>query len=385
VEDEVNVVMRVSGRSSPAPLVKQVIAYLAFCRHEKAERALATYLRVFESMLIQPDTAVYPPQDLEVLLDRTCAALARYGTPRAWRLLIDHGLKNDGRLGTPFLRLAEAGRLDLSGSRDLVERILAALGPELPKSGVLRFATVTNESKALALIQALAGTPLPEVQHALQEIASKHRERKIGEAAAKALVSLASAGKPAAPAGLSGDLDLFGLPNLLQTVGQSQLTGVLSLIDVEGKARATLLFEKGRFRGGQHGSVLGEEAVYQLLEQPFHGTFAFVSRADVDSQPHVGPPQEVFEVLMEGVRRHDEFKRAAAVVPDTAQLKPTGKPHSCPESEDADFAVLVWTQVSSGKTPQRCEASINTDVYRVRRLLANWVEEGALRQIEAAA
>ena len=385
VEDEVNVTMRVSGRSSPPPLVKQVIAYLAYCRHEKAERALATYLRVFESMLIQPDTAVYPPEDLEVLLDRTCAALARYGTPRAWRLLIDHGLKNDGRLGSPFLRLAEAGRLDLSSSRDLVERILAALRPELPKSGVLAFAAMTNEDKALALIQALAGTPLPEVQQTLQEIASKHRERRIGEAAAKALHSLANAAKPPAPAGLSGDLDLFGLPNLLQTIGQSQLTGVLSLMGVDGMARATLLFEGGLFRGGQQGGILGEEAVYQLLERPFHGTFAFVGRADVGSQPHVGPPQQVFEILMEGVRRYDEYKRAAAIVPDAARLKPTGKSHGCPESEDADFAVLVWTHVSSGKTPEQCEAAISTDGYRIRRLLANWVEEGALQQLQGAA
>src|SRR5262249_46736653 len=249
----------------------------------------------------------------------------------------------------------------------------------------LAFTSMANEDKALALIQSLAGTPLPEVQQVLQEIAGKYRERKIGEAAAKALQAQANAAKPPAPAGLSGDLDLFGLPNLLQTVGQSQLTGVLSLMDGEGKGRATLLFESGRFRGGQHGGILGEEAVYQLLERPFHGTFAFVGRTDVASQPHVGPPTEVFEILMEGVRRHDEFKRAAAIVPDTVRLKPTGKAHGCPEGEDEDFAVLVWSQVSAGHTPHQGEASISTDNYRVRRLLAGWVEEGALQQLEGAA
>jgi hypothetical protein len=93
----------------------------------------------------------------------------------------------------------------------------------------------------------------------------------------------------------------------------------------------------------------------------------------------------VFEILMEGVRRYDEYKRAAAIVPDAARLKPTGKSHGCPESEDADFAVLVWTHVSSGKTPEQCEAAISTDGYRIRRLLANWVEEGALQQLQGAA
>ena len=63
VEDEVGVVMRVSGRTSPPPVVKQVIAYLAHSHHDKAERALITYLKVFESMLLQPETAVYPTEE----------------------------------------------------------------------------------------------------------------------------------------------------------------------------------------------------------------------------------------------------------------------------------------------------------------------------------
>ena len=55
--------MRTAGRDSPPPLVKQIIAYLAFTRHEKAERALITYLKVFENMLLEPETAAYPPAE----------------------------------------------------------------------------------------------------------------------------------------------------------------------------------------------------------------------------------------------------------------------------------------------------------------------------------
>lgn len=381
IEAEVNVVMRASGRSSPPPLIKQIIAYLAHSRHEKAERALITYLKVFESMLLQPETAVYPPQEVEVLLERTCAALARYGSPRAWRLLIDHGLKSEARLGSPFLRLGEAGRLDFSKNKDLVERVITALRAELPKGGVLGFAGKKNEDKAVALIQALAGTPLPEVRAVLQEITSKYPDRKLGEAATKALEALASAGKPAPPpAGFTGDLELFGLPNLLQTFSQTQVSGVLSLMNAQGKPQASLLFETGQFRGGQHGTVLGEEAVYQLLERPFPGTFAFVSRRDVGSQPNVGPPIDIFPLLLEGVRRHDEFKVAAAVAPDGMALKPTGKPHTPLAEEDPAFAGHVWEQASGGKTPLQCEAVIKADAYRVRRLIAHWMEEGALQQ-----
>jgi hypothetical protein len=217
------------------------------------------------------------------------------------------------------------------------------------------------------------------VRALIEEIAGKHQGRRLGDAAAKALTALAHAGKPPAPAGLSGDLELFGLPNLLQTLGQSKLSGILARMDAGGRAQASLLFEDGRFRGGHVGSVTGTEAVYQLLERPFPGTFAFVSRADVASQPRVGPPADVVMLLMEGVRRYDELKRAAAAVPDGARLQATGKPHTTPDDEDPDFATLVWKHAISGKTAQECEAEIHVDSYRVRRLLASWLEQGALR------
>jgi hypothetical protein len=385
VEEEVGVVMQTSGRDSPPPLVKQIIAYFAATRHEAAERALATYLHVFESMLLEPETAAYSPDDLEVLLDRTCYALARYGTPRSWGLLIDHGLKSEARLGSPFLRLAEAGRLDLSASRDLVDRIVAAVRAELPRGGLLGIMASRNEEKATSLIQALGGTPLPEVKALLQEIAGKYPGRTIAQAAAKALAGFAQAAQQpsAAPAGLSGDLELFGLPNLLGTLAQSQLTGVLSLLDKRGGTRATLLFDKGRFCGGQAGAVMGEEIVYQLFEKPFPGTFAFVGRTDISSQPRAGAPVDVIGLLLEGARRYDEFKRAAAVVPDGSRLKPTGRAHGLLADEDEDLASMVWKEIGSGKTAEECEDAVPIDAYRVRRLAAHWVEEGALAVIQA--
>jgi len=382
VEDEITAVMRTASRTTPPPLVKQVIAFLSSTRHDKAERALVTYLKVFENMLLQPETAAYDAQELEVLLDRTCAALARYGTQRAWRLLIDHGLKSEARLGSPFLRLAEAGRLDLSGSRDLVERIVTAIRSELPRGGMLGLVNKKNEDKAVALISALAGTPLPEVKELLQDIAIRFRERRLGEVAAKAVSGLATAGAPAAPpapATLSGDLELFGLPNLLHTIYQSGLSGVLSVLTQEGKTEAMLLFDKGEYRGGQCGNVLGEEAIYQLLEKPFPGTFAFVTRGDVATLPRAGAAKDVLGLLLEGVRRYDDMKRAVALAPDAARFKATGKAHSAPADEDPDFVTFVWSQAGAGQTAQDCETSSSTDGFRVRRLLAMWVEEGSLQ------
>jgi uncharacterized protein DUF4388 len=376
IDEEVNLVMRTSGKDSPPPLVKQAIAYLAATRHEKSERALITYLRVFENMLLQPESAVYSREDVEILLDRTSVALARYATPRAWRALVDHGLKAEATLGTPMARLVEAGRQDLSGSKDLVDRLIAAIRAEHPRA-ILGFVK-KNDDRLGWLIQALSGTPLPEVREALQEMVDKFPGQKFAETAKAALANLGAAAKPPEMPGLAGDLDLFGLPGLLQTLAQSQLTGVLTLMNAAKRAEATVILQAGKFREARHGALRGVDAMYQLFERPFPGTFAFVSRASVDELAGGAPAEDVIGLLLEGVRRHDEFKRAAALASDSLSLKPTGVPGTPLPDEDPDFVRLVWTQVEKGATPLACEAAIATDGYRTRRLLAHWLEEGSL-------
>jgi hypothetical protein len=378
-EEEVSIVTRTPGRDSPPPLVKQVISYLAFTRHEKCERGLMTYLHVFENMLLQPDTAVYERGEVETLLDRTCAALARYGTPRAWRALVDHGLKTEVKLGSPTARLVEAGRQDLSSSPELVDRLITAVRAELmPKSFIGMF--VKNDDRIIWLLQALSGTPTADVRSVLEDIIARYPGQRFTEAASHALATLGVASRPtAATAGLSGDLELFGLPGVLQTLSQSALTGVLTLMNTSGKMQAVILIDQGQFRGAQYLHLRGTHAVYQLLERPFPGTFAFVSRNDVASLPPAAPARDITGVILEGVRRHDEFKRAAAMVPDDAVLHATNAAATPPTDEEPQLVKVVWDKAVAHSTPQQTEALITRDSYHVRRVLAHWVEEGALK------
>jgi Domain of unknown function (DUF4388) len=170
---------------------------------------------------------------------------------------------------------------------------------------------------------------------------------------------------------------------VLQTLNQSSLTGVLSLMKTAGHVQASVMFEAGLFRGAQFGSLRDEDAVYELFEKPFGGTFAFVSRADVAALGGTSEPCDVLGLVLEGVRRHDEFKRAATLVPDHVFLEKTGTGHTPLADEDEDFVQVVWSRVAKGATAPECEASIPTDGYRIRRLLAHWVEEGALKLRQA--
>lgn len=392
IENEIELVTKAPGPSSPLPLVKQVVSYLGHTRHERAERALLTFLQVFESMLLRPESTGTSPPEVEILLDRTCAALSRIGSPRAWKALLDHGLSADARLGSRLERLAEAARgQDLASNPEIVSRLLSAIDAELPK-GVLG-SMRRDDARLRCLLRAVSGTSTPAVSMVLEDLASRFEGQRIGAEAARALGSVRAAVAPAEPpAGLSGSLDLFGLPDVLQTLSGSGVTGVLTLINSGGLAEATILLEGGAFRGGRFRAIEGPEAVYQAFERPFRGTFAFVARGlagdasrpgQREPLPQLAEPRPVIDLILEGVRRHDEWKRAAAVVPDDAALAPTGQTWSGLPDENPDFAVQVWEAVVAGTTPVACDSEWATDSYRIRRLLAHWVEEGALRVVHA--
>ena len=87
-------------------------------------------------------------------------------------------------------------------------------------------------------------------------------------------------------------------------------------------------------------------------------------------------------LLLEGIRRHDELKQATALAPDDLSLKPTAVRPS-PDSEENDPAVVreVWVKASSGAQIGEWEVEIPADAYRIRRLVAHWLEEGALQAV----
>jgi predicted RNA-binding protein len=45
---------------------------------------------------------------------------------------------------------------------------------------------------------------------------------------------------------------------------------------------------------------------------------------------------------------------------------------------DAALADLIWQKTAAGTSPEECEAVYPADSYRIRGILAHWVEEGIL-------
>lgn len=381
-DEELEYIIRLTGREY-APIVRrEALAVLGSMKHERAEHALVARARECEETLSRPVTDPrIDAQELVLLLDRAIYSLARYGTQPAWRAVVEHGLRTQPALGDTLSRLSYLSSLDLREDPEVVARILRALKEQLPIK-VLGFAIPRKHDAAAHLIRALSSTPSPSVQHAFDDIVRRFPDTEFSALASKALATFgvgARAPEPAATT-LAGDLELFGLPNLLQSLSESSVTGTLVLSDPNGETMGTLHFDQGRVGECQAGALRGEMAVYQLFEKPLPGTFVLRTRRDgIPELESSEPPREVLPLVLEAVRRHDELRKARALVPDGTAYKPTGvKPTRTREEPDVNFLRALWAKITQGMKPEQCEATIAVDAYRIRSLVAHWLEEGSV-------
>jgi len=144
----------------------------------------------------------------------------------------------------------------------------------------------------------------------------------------------------------------------------------------DGAVFGSIGFEKGNCTFGQAGSLSGESAVYQLLERPRSGTFQFTrsSKKKSDAEAH-----EVLSLILEGIRRFDELRESEALLPDYTRLTAkSNQPAQLPDEKDGLLFRELWNAVRNGATPPECEAAVQADAYRVRRLLVHWMEAGCI-------
>ncbi|HQR44633.1 MAG TPA: DUF4388 domain-containing protein [Thermoanaerobaculia bacterium] len=381
-EKELEAVVRLSEPGLPAPLVKEALAALGQIKHEKAEAALIQRVQGLEQLLSRKGDAPFDEAELQPLLERAVTTLARLGTPTSRRVVVEHALRKKGPLGDAAPRLAELAAQDLSDDPELVAFLLKSLRAELPFK-VLGLVLKKNDERIAQIIEAFAATPLPQVRKLLETIVESFPNQEFARVAGKVLAGFETRQvQETATASLSGDLELFELPSLLQSLGVSEVKGVLVLRDQKGNAVGSITMEQGKVRGAQIGILKGDDACYQFFERPFPGTFAF-TKQDLPPRREADPPlREVVPLLLEGMRRYDEFQRAAALVPDDLYLASSGqKPTALAEETDAVLQQQVWARAAAGASPRLCEESIPADSFRIRRLFAHWLEEGSLKPV----
>jgi hypothetical protein len=382
VDKELELLTRATARGQNIYVIKEAVLPLGHMRSAAAAKVLTTRLAELEVMLVRKDISLYPMDEMQKVIDRIIAALARIGTPAALLTIARHGMKPNPLLGDTRARLAALSQHDLSFDEQTVDILVKAIRDDLPTKLLGRIMP-SRQPPPVRLIEALSGTRAEKVESLFSELAEKFPDHDVGRAAAAALYNLANtatvATRQTVAATLTGDLDFFGLPSLLQSLADQQATGIVTLTARRtGHTSGKLLFLKGKFVDAQTGHLRGVDALYQMLECPATGTFAFVPQPE-GAKPK-NDPMDVMGLLFEGIRRHDEFRQLMLFVPDDITLKGTGvKPSPDPEETDPAFIRDVWVKASSGSRLGDWESMIAADPFRVRRLVARWLEEGSLQ------
>jgi len=382
VEEELNLLAKTSRMTEPILLIRESISALGQIKQEVAEQVLTARLVQLEQTLMTGETGIHSAQDLTLLLDRTISALANLESASALRTIVDHSLKRKRTLGDTVVRLEVLASHDLSGDKDLVARLVETLRADLPVK-VLGFVVKHEHRMVGSLIRALSATAAPAVREVMEEIVQRFPDRDFAAAASKVLSGFGAKSRPVeAPSEtLSGEVELFGLPNLFQALAESRLTGILTLADRAGEPIGTVSFEGGQIRDCETGALRGKAGFYQLFERPVRGTFNFQSQREASREGKPGESLlDVLPMVVEGVRRHDEFREAKILVPGGGRLSATLTQPTQPDTdEEASFVQAVWMKAASGVSPAQLEDALGVDSYRVRHLLAHWVEEGALK------
>lgn len=382
---EIQTAIGLSAVGRPVIVLKEAVTYLGQVRDERAEHSLIGRVGDYESALLKPGTAGYDPAELLSVLDRAVFALARLGTPGAIRAVVNHGLKRSPQLGGTTARLTALSGTNLAGHLEAVDRLVQAIRAELPHK-IFGFLLKKDWSVLLHFIEAVSSTTAQPVRSVLADIMERFPDEEFAQAAAKVLSGMDVPARPAAPepahaATLSGDLELFGLPTLLQNLSQSTTSGVLTIVDALGEELATIVLENGKLHGCAAGHLRGEAALFQLIERPTPASFSFVNRAP-SGGGETETSRDLIPLFFEGTRRYDELQQACALVPDYACLRPAStKPTRPSDEDDAALIRTVWQRACSGVSALECENDLAVDSFRIRRMLAHWVEEGSLEPL----
>jgi hypothetical protein len=384
LDQELELLAAYSRPEQPFMVTKEAVGGLALLSTPRAEQVLIHDLAAFEVGALDRSLPYTEEETLEIL-DRACAALARFGSPEAVSTVVTHGFRKESQLGDTLYRLRHLGACNLEHERELMGRLLDRLRKLLP-ARVLGLVLGRKMYEVGFLVRALSGTPTPEVKALFQEIVERFPGQEFSEQATTVLATFGSktAAEDEKPQALTGDLELFELPNLLQSMADSELSGRLVISDPSGRDRAVLRLHKGKIHHCATGRLRGLDAVCQLFERPQPGTFRFERAAPDEVKTKDGEVLDVVSTILEAMRRHDEFQQDRALVPDGSSLMPGNAKPSLPESEkETSFARTVWREAAKGTAPESCEGTVG-DAYRVRRLYTHWLENGALALRPAA-
>ena len=381
---EYEAIRRHTDLGEPYQVVREAVTLLGRIERPTVDRHLGECLVSQLRAAMSKNLSDEARDDLAKLQILSLEQLLERGTPVSREIALDHVLK-DAQWQDAYDRLLQAqAAFDFRHDPGALTQLVTAVRDRLPrfKLGVMKGRHV---DAIRSMLVALSATPSAEVVALLDEVASRHPNPEVIDAARRIRQQLERASRETATRKdpqLQGDLEAFGLPALLQSLEAGEKTGALELR--AERSQALIALHQGRFVDARHDKLVGLPAFYSLFQKPTGSTFAFIS-----GNPELAPvkqPQPLTAVLLEAARRADEYRRLCVDVPDGSRLAvvPGVQPTPPPGEDDGEMIRAVWLALKRECSPDGCEEQVEREPYRLRRLLAHWLDLGAVEIVGVA-
>ena len=177
---------------------------------------------------------------------------------------------------------------------------------------------------------------------------------------------------------LSGKLEYFDLPTVIQTLANSSLTGTLTITDASGRVFAMLYLETGYVLYAKLGHLRGKQAFYQLFQSTGQDGFSFkggVPPKDFDEEPQIGMSPMV--LLLESARLHDELVELKRRYPDPGRVfQPTSQALIWDDEETQTLAEEIWVHLKLGQSIAEMASEIPTCEHHIYNVLSVMAAQG---------
>ena len=164
------------------------------------------------------------------------------------------------------------------------------------------------------------------------------------------------------PAGkqLQGNLRFFDLATVIQTLITAQQTGTLTVSQEEGRQKvADIFFYKGNVARARYKHLAGDDAVFQLFQNPPEGDFAFTGKTVGEEEVHGDITLPALSLLLESVRLQDELPVLRSRVGQPGRvLKQKVEQLQWSEPDSVELAAAVWARLKKGASAEDLERDI---------------------------
>ncbi len=171
---------------------------------------------------------------------------------------------------------------------------------------------------------------------------------------------------------LSGNLQYFDLPTIIQTLASSERTGTLTITDQLEEVFAQIYLEAGKVLYAKAGHLRGEEAFYQLFQSPIQDAFTFkggLPPGEFDEEEEIGTT--MMGLLMEAARQQDELKVLKDTYSDPNRVfRPQSQALPWDDEETKGFAQEIWARLHQGETIAQMVKEIPACEYRIYKVLS---------------